>query len=179
IERSAANQALVVIHTARPGVAIGRKGEDVKTLRSEIAELMKLPVDAVKINIEEIRVPEINARLTAQSIAQQLERRVMYRRAMRRAVINAMRVGAKGIKVGVAGRLNGAEIARSESYREGRVPLHTLRADIDYGTCVANTTYGVIGVKVWICRDTGEFVGDKNEKLNLLTGGATPMSASL
>ncbi len=179
IERSAANQALVVIHTARPGVAIGRKGEDVKTLRSEIAGLMKLPVDAVKINIEEIRVPEINARLTAQSIAQQLERRVMYRRAMRRAVINAMRVGAKGIKVAVGGRLNGAEIARSESYREGRVPLHTLRADIDYGTCVANTTYGVIGVKVWICRDTGEFVGDKNEKLNLLTGGATPMSSSL
>ena len=173
IERPSSEKALVVIHTARPGVAIGRKGEDVKILRSDIAKLMGLKDDAVKINIEEIRVPEANARLTAQSIAQQLERRVMYRRAMRRAVINAMRVGAKGVKVNVAGRLNGAEIARSECYREGRVPLHTLRADIDYGYCLANTTYGVIGVKVWICRDTGDFVSDKKDA-KLPVGAVAP-----
>ena len=149
IERPA-RAAFVTIHTARPGIVIGKKGEDIEKLRHEVARLMDLNVNNVKINIEEIRKPEIDATLVAESIAQQLERRIMFRRAMKRAVGNAMRLGALGIKVYVSGRLNGAEIARSEWYREGRVPLHTLRADIDYGTARANTTYGVIGVKVWI-----------------------------
>jgi small subunit ribosomal protein S3 len=149
IERPA-RAAFITIHTARPGIVIGKKGEDIEKLRHEVASLMGLNVNNVKINIEEIRKPEIDATLVAESIAQQLERRIMFRRAMKRAVGNAMRLGALGIKVYVSGRLNGAEIARSEWYREGRVPLHTLRADIDYGTARANTTYGVIGVKVWI-----------------------------
>jgi small subunit ribosomal protein S3 len=149
IERPA-RAAFVTIHTARPGIVIGKKGEDIEKLRHEVAGLMDLNVNNVKINIEEIRKPEVDATLVAESIAQQLERRIMFRRAMKRAVGNAMRLGALGIKVYVSGRLNGAEIARSEWYREGRVPLHTLRADIDYGTARANTTYGVIGVKVWI-----------------------------
>jgi small subunit ribosomal protein S3 len=149
IERPA-RAAFVTIHTARPGIVIGKKGEDIEKLRHEVARLMDLNVNNVKINIEEIRKPEVDATLVAESIAQQLERRIMFRRAMKRAVGNAMRLGALGIKVYVSGRLNGAEIARSEWYREGRVPLHTLRADIDYGTARANTTYGVIGVKVWI-----------------------------
>jgi small subunit ribosomal protein S3 len=149
IERPA-RAAFVTIHTARPGIVIGKKGEDIEKLRHEVANLMDLNVNNVKINIEEIRKPEIDATLVAESIAQQLERRIMFRRAMKRAVGNAMRLGALGIKVYVSGRLNGAEIARAEWYREGRVPLHTLRADIDYGTARANTTYGVIGVKVWI-----------------------------
>ena len=137
----------ITIFTARPGVVIGKKGEDIEKLRREVSKIMG--VDA-HINVSEVRKPELDAQLVAESIAQQLERRIMFRRAMKRSVQNAMRLGALGIKVNVAGRLNGAEIARSEWYREGRVPLHTLRADIDYGLAEARTTYGVIGVKVWI-----------------------------
>ena len=146
IERPAEN-ARITIKTARPGIVIGKKGEDVEKLRRQVSSLMGVPVH---INIEEIRKPELDAKLVAESIASQLERRVMFRRAMKRSVQNAMRMGAKGIRVSVAGRLGGAEIARTEWYREGRVPLHTLRADIDYGTARAETTYGTIGIKVWI-----------------------------
>ena len=146
IERPSEN-ARITIKTARPGIVIGKKGEDVEKLRREVTKMMGVPVH---INIEEVRKPELDAQLVADSIASQLERRVMFRRAMKRAVQNAMRLGAKGIKVSVAGRLGGAEIARTEWYREGRVPLHTLRADIDYATSRAETTYGTIGVKVWI-----------------------------
>ena len=146
IERPA-NNARIIIHTARPGIVIGKKGEDIESLRKQVSRLMGVPV---QISVEEIRKPELDAYLVAESVAGQLERRIMFRRAMKRAVTNAMRLGAQGIKVHVAGRLNGAEIARSEWYREGRVPLHTLRADIDYGLAEARTTYGVIGVKVWI-----------------------------
>ncbi len=146
IERPARN-ARITIHTARPGLVIGKKGEDIERLRTDVSEMMGIPVH---INIEEVRKPELDATLVAQGIAQQLEKRIMFRRAMKRAVTNSMRLGAQGVKINVAGRLNGAEIARSEWYREGRVPLHTLRADIDYGFAEANTTYGVIGVKVWI-----------------------------
>ena len=142
-----ANNAHITIHTARPGVVIGKKGEDIDKLRKEVSDLMGVPVH---LSIEEIRKPELDAQLVAESITQQLEKRIMFRRAMKRAVQNAMRLGAGGIKVNIAGRLNGAEIARSEWYREGRVPLHTLRADIDYGFAEARTTYGVLGVKVWI-----------------------------
>ncbi|MEJ2060968.1 MAG: 30S ribosomal protein S3 [Gammaproteobacteria bacterium] len=149
IERPA-RAAYITIHTARPGIVIGKKGEDIETLRREVAGRLGLNLNSVKINIEEIRKPEIDAQLVAEGIANQLERRIMFRRAMKRAVGNAMRLGAQGVKVHVSGRLNGAEIARSEWYREGRVPLHTLRADIDYGFAEARTTYGVIGVKVWI-----------------------------
>ena len=151
IERPA-KKANITIHTARPGIVIGKKGEDIEKLRNEVATLLHMPLHDVRINIAEIRKPELDALLVAEGIAQQLERRVQFRRAMRRAVTNTMRIGAAGIKVRVSGRLNGAEIARSEWYREGRVPLHTLRADIDYGLAEAKTTYGVIGVKVWICR---------------------------
>jgi small subunit ribosomal protein S3 len=146
IERPA-QTARVTIHTARPGIVIGKKGEDVEALRTELAKRMGVPVH---INIEEIRKPDLDAQLVADSVAQQLERRVMFRRAMKRAVQNAIRQGAEGIRIQVSGRLGGAEIARTEWYREGRVPLHTLRADIDYATSEANTTYGIIGVKVWI-----------------------------
>ena len=146
IERPAKN-ARIVIHTARPGIVIGKKGEDIEALRLDVSRMMGVPVH---ISVEEIRKPELDAYLVAESVANQLERRIMFRRAMRRAVTNAMRLGAEGIKVRVSGRLNGAEIARSEWYREGRVPLHTLRADIDYGFAEAKTTYGVIGVKTWI-----------------------------
>jgi small subunit ribosomal protein S3 len=146
IERPA-KTARVTIHTARPGVVIGKKGEDIDRLRKEVSEMMGVPAH---INVSEVRKPELDAQLVAESITQQLERRIMFRRAMKRAVGNAMRLGALGIKVNVAGRLNGAEIARSEWYREGRVPLHTLRADVDYGFAEASTTYGIIGVKVWI-----------------------------
>jgi small subunit ribosomal protein S3 len=146
IERPAKN-ARITIHSARPGVVIGKKGEDIETLR---ADLRKMMGSDVGLNIEEIRKPEIDAQLVAESIAQQLEKRIMFRRAMKRAMQNAMRLGAQGIKVMSAGRLNGAEIARSEWYREGRVPLHTLRADIDYGFAEARTTYGKIGIKVWV-----------------------------
>ncbi len=149
IERPA-KKVNITIHTARPGIVIGKKGEDIEKLRSEVAAMIGMHINDVRININEIRKPELDAQLVAEGIAQQLERRVMFRRAMKRSVTNTMRVGAEGIKVKVGGRLNGAEIARSEWYREGRVPLHTLRADIDYGTAEANTTYGVIGVKVWI-----------------------------
>jgi len=156
IERPARN-ARITIHTARPGLVIGKKGEDIERLRTEVSGMMGIPVH---INIEEVRKPELDATLVAQGIAQQLEKRIMFRRAMKRAVTNSMRLGAQGVKINVAGRLNGAEIARSEWYREGRVPLHTLRADIDYGFAEANTTYGVIGVKVWIFKgevfDRGE-----------------------
>ncbi len=151
IERPA-ETARITIHTARPGIVIGKKGEDVEKLRAALASLMQLDQRAVQVNIEEIRKPDLDAQLVADSVAQQLERRVMFRRAMKRAVQNAMRHGAEGIKVQVGGRLGGAEIARSEWYREGRVPLHTFRADIDYATSEASTTYGVIGVKVWIFR---------------------------
>ena len=157
IERPAQN-AKVTIHTARPGIVIGKKGEDVEVLRRDVSELMGIPVH---INIEEVRKPDLDAKLVAQSVANQLERRVMFRRAMKRAVQNAMRGGAQGIKIQVGGRLGGAEIARSEWYREGRVPLHTLRADIDYATYEAHTTYGVIGVKVWIFK--GEILGGIQE----------------
>jgi small subunit ribosomal protein S3 len=149
IER-AARKVNITIHTARPGIVIGKKGEDIEKLRQQVARLMKMPVTDVRINISEIRKPELDAQLVAESIAQQLERRVMFRRAMKRAVTNTMRIGALGIKVRVSGRLNGAEIARTEWYREGRIPLHTFRADIDYGLAEAKTTYGVIGVKVWV-----------------------------
>ena len=151
IERPA-KKAHITIHTARPGIVIGKKGEDIERLRVEVAEILDITLGDVRLNIAEIRKPELDAQLVAEGIAQQLERRVMFRRAMKRAVTNTMRIGAEGIKIKVSGRLNGAEIARSEWYREGRVPLHTLRADIDYGLGEARTTYGVIGVKVWIFR---------------------------
>ena len=156
IERPA-QTARITIHTARPGIVIGKKGEDVDRLRQDLARRMDVPVH---INVEEIRKPELDALLVAQNIAQQLERRVRHQRAMRRVMQNAMRLGAEGIKVRVAGRLNGAEIARSETYAEGRVPLHTLRADIDYATAEAKTTYGIIGVKVWIFK--GEILGTED-----------------
>ncbi len=142
-----AQSAHITIHTARPGVVIGKKGEDIDALRKDLTEMMGCPVH---VSIEEIKKPELDAYLVAEGIAQQLERRVMFRRAMRRAVTNTMRLGAEGIRVNVSGRLNGAEIARAEWYREGRVPLHTFRADIDYGFAEAETTYGILGVKVWI-----------------------------
>jgi small subunit ribosomal protein S3 len=149
IER-AAKKANITIHTARPGMVIGKKGEDIEKLRLEAAGIMKMPVNDVRLNIAEIRKPELDAQLVAEGIAQQIEKRVMFRRAMKRAVTNTMRSGALGVKVRVAGRLNGAEISRAEWTREGRIPLHTFRADIDYGLAEARTTYGVIGVKVWI-----------------------------
>ena len=156
IERPSGS-ARVIIHSARPGIVIGKKGEDVEKLRSEIQKVMQC---SVNINIEEIRKPDLDATLASQNVAQQLEKRVMFRRAMKRAVQNAMRSGALGVKIQVSGRLGGAEIARSEWYREGRVPLHTLRADIDYATAEANTTYGIIGVKIWIFK--GEIIGSDN-----------------
>ncbi len=153
IERPSEN-VRITISTARPGIVIGKKGEDVERLRREVAQKMGVPVH---INIEEVRKPDLDAKLSAQNIANQLERRVMFRRAMKRAVQNAMKSGAEGVRVQVSGRLGGAEIARTEWYREGRVPLHTLRADIDYASVRAETTYGTIGVKVWIFR--GEILG--------------------
>jgi len=145
-----AKSARVTIHTARPGIVIGKKGEDIEKLKQDVARLMGLKADVVHISVEEIRKPELDSQLIAESVAQQLERRIMFRRAMKRAVQNAMRIGAGGIKIQVSGRLNGAEIARVEWYREGRVPLHTLRAHVDYATAEARTTYGIIGVKVWV-----------------------------
>jgi small subunit ribosomal protein S3 len=142
-----ANNAHITIHTARPGLVIGKKGEDIDGLRREVSGMMGIPV---QISVEEIRKPELDAQLVAEGVAQQLEKRIMFRRAMKRAVTNTLRLGAEGVKINVSGRLNGAEIARSEWYREGRVPLHTFRADIDYGFAEAKTTYGVIGVKVWV-----------------------------
>lgn len=146
IERPA-KQAQVTIHTARPGIVIGKKGEDIERLRRKLTDLLGVPTS---VSVSEVRKPELDAKLVAESIAQQLEKRIMFRRAMKRAVGNAIRLGALGIKVQVGGRLNGADIARSEWYREGRVPLHTLRAGVDYGVATARTTYGVIGVKVWV-----------------------------
>jgi len=157
IER-VANGVRVTIHTARPGVVIGKKGEDIEKLKKSLAAMTGMQVN---INIEEIKTPELDAKLVGEGIAQQLEKRIQFRRAMKRAVGNAMRLGAEGIKVAVSGRLNGADIARGEWYREGRVPLHTFRADIDYAAYEADTTYGKIGVKVWI------FKGEKLGKLSL------------
>lgn len=142
-----ANNANITIYTARPGIVIGKKGEDISKLKVEVSLILGV---AAQINVEEIRKPELDAQLVAEGIAEQLEKRIMYRRAMKRAVTNTMRLGAEGVKINVGGRLNGVEIARSEWYREGRVPLHTLRADIDYGFAEALTTYGIIGIKVWI-----------------------------
>jgi small subunit ribosomal protein S3 len=173
IERQA-KKANITIYTARPGIVIGKKGEDIEKLRLEVAKIIEMPIQDVRINIAEVRKPELDAQLVAEGIAQQLERRVMFRRAMKRAVTNTMRVGAEGIKVKVGGRLNGAEIARSEWYREGRVPLHTFRADIDYGLAEAHTTYGVIGVKVWIFK--GEIFDkpevESAEEKEMAAGGA-------
>ena len=149
IERPA-KEAVVTIFTARPGIVIGKKGEDIEKYRQHVAGILNISKNTVKLNVHEIRKPELNAQLVSEGIAQQLERRIMYRRAAKRAVTNTMRLGALGVKVNIAGRLNGAEIARTEWYREGRVPLHTFRANIDYGFSEAQTTYGIIGVKVWI-----------------------------
>jgi small subunit ribosomal protein S3 len=149
IER-AAKKVNITIQTARPGIVIGKKGEDIERLRAETAKLLKIPVNDVRLNIAEIRKPELDAQLVADGIAQQIEKRVMFRRAMKRAVMSTMRSGSLGIKVRMSGRLNGSEIARTEWVREGRIPLHTFRADIDYGLAEAKTTYGIIGVKVWI-----------------------------
>lgn len=158
IERPA-NNAVVTIHSARPGVIIGKKGGSVEGLRQEISNRLGVPVH---LNIEEVKKPDLDATLVAESIAQQLEQRVMFRRAMKRAVTSAMKAGAKGVKISVSGRLGGAEIARTEWYREGRVPLHTFRADIDYGVAESKTTYGIIGVKVWIFK--GEVLPQKNRQ---------------
>ncbi len=160
VERPASN-INITVHTARPGIVIGKKGEDIEKLRQEVARIAGQPV---RLAVEEVRQPELDAQLVAENVAQQLEKRIMFRRAMKRAVQNSMRLRAQGIKIMVAGRLNGSEIARTEWYREGRVPLHTLRADIDYGTAEAFTTYGTIGVKVWI------FKGELFDKADLRTG---------
>jgi small subunit ribosomal protein S3 len=157
IDRPARN-AKITVYAARPGVIIGKSGKEIETLRDEVNKILNIPVH---ISIEEVRKPELDAKLVAEAVAQQLEKRVMFRRAMKRAVTTAIRLGAKGIKICVSGRLGGSEIARSEWYREGRVPLHTLRADIDYGLGEAFTTYGVIGVKVWIFK--GEIIGDREQ----------------
>src|SRR3982751_5165242 len=157
IERPAKN-AKITIYSARPGVVIGKKGEDIESLKGQLQKLLRVPVH---VNIEEVRKPELDAQLIADSIAQQLQKRIMFRRAMKRAITNAMRLGAQGIKIMSAGRLNGIEIARTEWYREGRVPLHTMRAEIDYGFSEAKTTYGVIGIKVWVFK--GEIMA-KNEQ---------------
>lgn len=165
IERLAKSNARITVRTSRPGIIIGKKGDEIELLRKEVSHLMGVPVH---INIEEIKKPELDGKLVAENVAQQLERRVMFRRAMKRAVQNAMRQGAQGIKITVSGRLGGAEIARTEWYREGRVPLHTFRADIDYATAIAQTTYGVIGVKVWIFK--GE-VFAKDEAVSMTSEG--------
>lgn len=160
IERPAKN-AVITVKSARPGLVIGKKGEDIEPLRKELVDMMGVPV---QVTIEEVRKPDLDATLVAQTIAQQLEKRIMFRRAMKRAVTNAMRAGAQGIKVCVSGRLGGAEIARTEWYREGRVPLHTFRADIDYGFFEAKTTYGIIGVKVWIFKGEVFSKGQETEE---------------
>jgi len=168
IERPAKN-ARITVHSARPGVVIGKKGEDIEVLRTELQKMLRVPVH---VNIEEIRKPELDAQLVADSIATQLQKRIMFRRAMKRAITNAMRLGAQGIKIASAGRLNGIEIARSEWYREGRVPLHTLRADIDYGFAEAKTTYGVIGIKVWVFK--GETIGKGERPVGPAAGADVP-----
>ena len=171
IERPSKN-ARITIYSSRPGIVIGKKGEDIEVLRSELQKRMGVPVH---VNIEEIRKPEIDAQLIADNIAQQLEKRIMFRRAMKRAMQNAMRLGAQGIKIMSSGRLNGIEIARREWYREGRVPLHTLRADLDYGTSEAQTTYGIIGIKVWVFK--GEVIGH-NEQPPVATAPASATPAN-
>src|ERR1700724_3146616 len=177
----AAKKVNITIQTARPGIVIGKKGEDIEKLRQETAALLGMPVIDVRLNIAEIRKPELDAQLVGDSIAQQIEKRVMFRRAMKRAVMSTMRSGALGVKGRVSGRLNGGEIARTEWYREGRIPLHTFRADIDYGLSEAHTTYGVIGVKVWIFK--GE-VFDKAELAQQASEGeaaaapSTPLPAA-
>ena len=158
-------EAIITIYTSRPGIVIGKKGEDIEKFRTRISSILKVEKSMVKVNVKEIKKPELDAQLVAEGITQQLERRIMYRRAMKRAVTNTMRLGALGIKVNVAGRLNGAEIARSEWYREGRVPLHTLDAAIDYGFAEALTTYGIIGVKVWIYAED-DIQEDNSKKTN-------------
>jgi small subunit ribosomal protein S3 len=172
IER-AAKRVSITIQTARPGIVIGKKGEDIEKLRGETAQLLGLPVLDVRLNIAEIRKPELDAQLVAEGIAQQIEKRVMFRRAMKRAVMSTMRSGALGVKVRLSGRLNGSEIARTEWAREGRIPLHTFRADIDYGLAEARTTYGVIGVKVWIFK--GEVFDQSAEQV---TEEAAPAAAA-
>lgn len=167
IERPSKN-ARITIFSSRPGVVIGKKGEDIEVLRNELQKRMGVPVH---VNIEEIRKPELDAQLIADNIAQQLEKRIMFRRAMKRAMQNAMRLGAQGIKIMSSGRLNGIEIARTEWYREGRVPLHTLRADLDYGTSEAKTTYGIIGIKVWIFK--GESLSRDEQNSSLVSTGTT------
>jgi small subunit ribosomal protein S3 len=174
IER-AAKKVNITIQTARPGIVIGKKGEDIEKLRQETAALLGMSVNDVRLNIAEIRKPELDSQLVADSIAQQIEKRVMFRRAMKRAVMSTMRSGALGVKVRVSGRLNGSEIARTEWYREGRIPLHTFRADIDYGLSEAHTTYGVIGVKVWIFK--GE-VFDKSDLAKQAAEGETAPAAA-
>ena len=158
-------EAIITIYTSRPGIVIGKKGEDIEKFRTKISSILKVEKSMVKVNVKEIKKPELDAQLVAEGITQQLERRIMYKRAMKRAVTNTMRLGALGIKVNVAGRLNGAEIARSEWYREGRVPLHTLDAAIDYGFAEALTTYGIIGVKVLIYAED-DIQEDNNKKIN-------------
>src|SRR5687768_12663210 len=167
IERPAKN-ARITVYSARPGVVIGKKGEDIESLKTQLQRLLRVPVH---VNIEEVRKPELDAQLIADSIAQQLQKRIMFRRAMKRAITNAMRLGAQGIKIMSAGRLNGIEIARTEWYREGRVPLHTMRADIDYGFSEAKTTYGVIGIKVWVFK--GEIVA-KNDPSAMAAAALAP-----
>jgi small subunit ribosomal protein S3 len=171
IER-AARKVNVTIHTARPGIVIGKKGEDIEKLRAETAKLIGMPIGDVRLNVAEIRKPELDSKLVAEGIAQQIEKRVMFRRAMKRAVMSTMRSGALGMKVRLSGRLNGSEIARTEISREGRVPLHTFRADIDYATAEARTTYGVIGIKVWI------FKGEVFDKVPEVVEEAAPEAAA-
>jgi small subunit ribosomal protein S3 len=171
IER-AARKVNVTIHTARPGIVIGKKGEDIEKLRAETAKLIGMPVGDVRLNVAEIRKPELDSKLVAEGIAQQIEKRVMFRRAMKRAVMSTMRSGALGMKVRLSGRLNGSEIARTEISREGRVPLHTFRADIDYATAEARTTYGVIGIKVWI------FKGEVFDKVPEVVEESAPEAAA-
>jgi small subunit ribosomal protein S3 len=168
IERPAKN-ARITIYSARPGVVIGKKGEDIEALKGQLQRMLGVPVH---VNIEEVRKPELDAQLISDSIAQQLQKRIMFRRAMKRAITNAMRLGAQGIKIMSAGRLNGIEIARTEWYREGRVPLHTMRADIDYGFSEAKTTYGVIGIKVWVFK--GEIMAKNEQPLLGAIGAPVP-----
>jgi small subunit ribosomal protein S3 len=175
VER-AAKKVSITIQTARPGIVIGKKGEDIEKLRAETAKMLGLPLLDVRLNISEIRKPELDAQLVAESIAQQIEKRVMFRRAMKRAVMSTMRSGALGIKVRMSGRLNGAEIARTEWYREGRIPLHTFRADIDYGLAEARTTYGIIGIKVWIFK--GEVFEQPQLETKAAEGGAEAGTAA-
>ena len=168
IERPAKN-ARITVHSARPGVVIGKKGEDIESLKGELQKMLGVPVH---VNIEEVRKPELDAQLIADSIAQQLQKRIMFRRAMKRAITNAMRLGAQGIKIASSGRLNGIEIARYEWYREGRVPLHTLRAEIDYGTSEAKTSYGVIGIKVWVFK--GEVMAKSDQPAAAIAAALAP-----